>query len=386
MVSRIMFSGDIERKAEEDLIKLLIYKEPKPHQLNYSPYILRRVNESLNVQGQTIGLGFLSEKEIIDSYWSNIELPLQNDLNMRIIFGTNIGCYNEIVLLIKNNQIRKKINLELDDISKLKPKNPLVYRFRTTIKDNYIDNICEQIRVLAVEKELKIHTDIFYLEKEIIEVENTKFQWISTEQLKFKCYRCNFCEFPSNYAVNPIPNISHEGGMVTFNNRICFPSNLPTVTSDEIQKISLRTGESLNEFCRPIFGLIEKDGQCFDITFGLNQNNGICVFQDVEKRECRIRDISPLNCKSYPFLINCVKDNFIEMDVDFSCPGVGTGKAIDKKKLSKEYSLRLKKSTKKDIYKLEDLKEIWSEIIPYVDKERINEDEIEYAQKVFLKD
>jgi len=386
MVSRIKFLGDIQKKAEEDLKKLLIYKKPKPHQFNYSPYILRRVNESLNEKSQSIGLGYLSESKIISKYWSSIILPFQSELYLRIVFGTCVDCYDEIVVFIKNQEIREKIITDLDQIAKLKPKNPLVFRFRTPYKDNIIDNICEQIRIIAVEKEIKFHTDVFYAEKEIENGNGIEIQWNLPHDLKFKCQRCNLCEIPSSTSVNPIPNSfkNDEGELLTFNNRICFPSNLPTLQYEEAKNISLITEKPLIEFCRPILAFKGKDGKLQDVTFALNQDQGICVFQDMEKQMCTIREEAPLNCLSYPLAISETANKLIVIDVDFSCPGVGYGSKIERDKIIQNIIRNRENDSSDSLYTLKELKDKWKGLTVFYNEGRVEQEEIDYAQEVYL--
>ncbi len=388
MVSRIKFFSDIQKKAEEDLKKLLIYKNPKPHHFNYSPYILRRVNEKLHENGQSIGLGYLSTTEIFEKYWNSASLPLQSELYLRIVFGTCVDCYDEIVVFIKNQQIKDKIIEELNQIAKLKPKNPLVFRFRTPHKDNTIDNICEQIRIIAVEKEIIFHTDVYYTEKEIEKLEEFEIQWNLPSNFKFECQRCNLCELPSSTSVNPIPNTfkNDRGELLTFDNRICFPSNLPTLLHKEAECISLETEIPLNELCKPVLAMKGEKDNLIDIAFALCQVDGICVFQDLEKQTCNIRDQAPLNCISYPLTISEVTNNLIAIDVDYSCLGVGLGREFDRKKLIDQIIERAGYNRTDTLSTLKELKEKWKGITVFYNEERVEQKEIDFAQNVYHKD
>lgn len=389
MVSRYLLFGDIEKKAEEDLKLLLMKKNPLPQEFYYSPFILRSVHKKLLEKGKSIGLGFLSDRNIIDTYWDRISLPIESEILVRIIYGTQIGCQDELVVFFKNNEVRENIQQELSDIQKLKPKNDLVYRFRSLSRNDNVDNICEKIRAISFEKKRNIITKMIYLERQEFQLNNKKFVWNVPSSFKLKCKRCNLCELPSHYSVNPIPNIMNEENVkncFTFENRICFPCNLPTLSYHEIEKISNNRKLQVQDFCRPILIFEDLEDNRIEYLFALNQKNGICIFQNTKKNRCEIHNISPLNCKSYPLLISDLNEEEIVIELDFSCPGIDFKGKTNLRKLSKEYNQNLSNRSELQNVGLESLQKKWKDLKIWKDKERIKLEEVEIAYDIFFQE
>jgi Fe-S-cluster containining protein len=387
MVSRHLLFGDIENKAEEDLKLLLTKKNPLPQEFHYSPFILRSVNEKLLEEGMSIGLGFVSDRAIIDNYWSTISLPIEGEIEVRIIYGTQIGCQDELVIFIKNNEIKRKILKEISDIQKLKPKNNLVYRFRSILRNDDVDNICENIRAISYEKNVKLHTDMIYLERKEIQVNETKFIWNIPSKIKLKCKRCNLCELPSHYSVNPIPNImEEEKNCFTFENRICFPCNLPTLSYNEIEDISKKKNLEIQDFSRPILTIEDTKSNTYDYLFALKQKNGLCIFQNTKNNSCLIHNISPLNCKSYPLMISDLSEKEIIIELDFSCPGITFESTINTLKKSKRYYQEINKRNELPDISFELLSQTWKDLMIWKDKERVKIDEVEIAYDMFFQE
>ena len=386
MVSRFLICENIEKKAEEDLLTILLSDNPNPQYFNYSPYILRSVNEKLLEEGKSIGLGYIADRKIIDSYWQSNPYQISTDLEMRIIYGTHIGCTDEIILFLKDNNVREKLLSDLNEIKQLRIRNNFLLRFRTRFKDNTIDDICEQIRVFTYEKNLKIKTKVFYLNAFEIEKEDYRVKLNLPEKPLYKCLRCNYCEYPTNFSANPIPNSLGrvKEPLITFRNRICFPCNLPTLSYDEIVEISTQMKYSKKDFSRPIFGQKNFSNKKLDACFALKQNNGICIFQDLEKKECRIYKHAPFNCKFYPFLVSKFDNKELIVDLDFSCPGVGQGSIVKSQDLIEKLHTNLKKTDAKTEFSIKELEEIWDNQIIWNEGERVKEADIAFSKEVFF--
>lgn len=386
MVSRFLIYADIEKKAEEDLLSILISDNPDPKLFNYSPYILRRVNEKLLEDGRSIGLGYISDRKIVDSYWESNPYEMKNDLEMRVIYGSHVECPDEILLYLKDSTVRNKLLSELESIPKLRIRNNFLFRFRSKYRDDTIYNICEQIRSLAVEKNLKLYTEIFYLETKITETDNFLIRWNIPEKSFFKCIKCNFCEYPSNFSANPIPNNlgNLEEFLITFENRICFPCNLPSLSYSEAIKISEEYNHPLHEISRPIFGKEKVNIEEIEVNFCIKQNDGLCIFQEIKARECRIHKHAPFNCKFYPFLVSKVNDDEIIVDLDFSCPGVGKGNSVNLEKKLSQLQAYLNKTTKQFEISKDEIENIWGKQAIWREGERVTEEDVKYSKTAFF--
>ncbi|MCG3219917.1 MAG: hypothetical protein H7641_00925 [Candidatus Heimdallarchaeota archaeon] len=386
MVSRFLICKDIEKKAEEDLLSILISDKPDPKLFNYSPYILRRVNEKLLEDGKSIGLGYISDRKLIDSYWESNLYEMKNDLEMRIIYGSHLECSDEILLFLKNNTVRDTILSGLESIPSLRIRNNFLFRFRTQYRDSTIDDICEQIRSLAVEKNLKLETEIFYLTTHVIETDNFLIRWNIPEKFFFKCIKCNFCEYPSNFSANPIPNNlgNIEEFLITFENRICFPCNLPSLNYSEAMKISEEYNYSLHDFSRPIFGKEKVNTEKIEADLCIQQRNGLCLFQDNKTRECLIYKHAPFNCKFYPLLLSKVNDNEIIIDLDFSCPGIGKGSRVNIQKKLSQLQAYLNKTTQKFEISLDKIENIWGNQTIWREGERVTSEDVKYSKTAFF--
>ncbi|NPD88284.1 MAG: hypothetical protein HGN29_06155 [Asgard group archaeon] len=386
MVSRFLICEDIEKKAEEDLLSILISDNPDPKLFNYSPYILRRVNEKLLEDGKSIGLGYISDRKLVDSYWESNPYEMKNDLEMRVIYGSHTECPDEILLFLKDISVRNKILSNLESIPKLRIRNDYLFRFRTHYRDSTIDDICEQIRSLAVEKNLKIETKIFYLTTKVIEAENVLIRWNIPEKCFFECLSCNYCEYPSNFSANPIPNNlgNIEEFLVTFKNRICFPCNLPSLSYSEAIRISEELKYTLSDFSRPIFGKEKVNIGKIDIGLCLKQKNGICTFQELKNRECIIYKYAPFNCKFYPFLVSKVDENEIIVDLDFSCPGIGKGNRVNIQKKLNQLQTYLNKTTQQFEMSLVEIEKTWGKQVIWNEGERVIAEDVKYSKTAFF--
>ena len=131
-MTRLLINEGIQQKAEEDLLKLMIGENLQPEFFHYSPYILRIINEKLLEKGISLALGEKTDKKLIDKYWKDLTLPIEVDIIVRKIDGSNVNSSYELVILIKDDATRSKIWEDLYSLKKLKPisvnpclKNPV---------------------------------------------------------------------------------------------------------------------------------------------------------------------------------------------------------------------------------------------------------------------
>ncbi|MHA1954058.1 MAG: YkgJ family cysteine cluster protein [Candidatus Heimdallarchaeaceae archaeon] len=386
MASRFLICEDIEKKAEEDLLSILISDNPEPKLFNYSPYILRRVNEKLLEEGRSIGLGYISDKKLVDLYWESNPYEMKNDLEMRIIYGSHVECPDEILLFLKDDTVRNKLLSDLESIPKLRIRNNYLFRFRTHYRNSTIDEICEQIRSLAVEKNLKVETEIFYLETRTTEIDNFLIHWNIPEKLLFKCLKCNFCEYPSNFSANPIPNNlgNVKEFLITFENRICFPCNLPSLSYSEAIEISEEYNYSLHDISKPIFGKEKVNIEKIEVSLCLKQKNGLCIFQEKKTRKCKIYNHAPFHCKFYPFLVSKIDDKEIVVDLDYSCPGVGKGSSVIIENKLSQIQAYLNQTTQQFETSIDEIENIWGKQIIWKEGERVTEEDVMYSKSAFF--
>jgi len=380
MVIRHQIKTSIIERADDDLKTLLFVKEPKAEDFNYSPLILRVVNEYLLERGLGIGLGDINNKEIIDKYWRSAAFPIESDVLFRFIIGTESYPFLQLFIFFKNVGVRNKLYNDFDKITKLKRKNPLTYVATSYLEDTQMYDLLEECRAIVEEKGLKFNTEeIKVKEKEIIK-QDVRIKYLVPDNLTFQCQRCNMCELPSNYSVNPIENLP-EGNKetISINHRVCFPCNLPTLTFTEAEEISKRLKRELSEFTQPLLLIKDKLSNQTELIIGLKQKEGICIFQDLANHACSIHRFKPFNCLTYPILVSYEK-NQITVECDFSCIGIGKGDKINLSKLT-EISLKHFLETYNkgtfDIYKIE---EIWGKNSYYFDKKRVTEDDIKIAK------
>lgn len=323
-MTRLLINDGIKQKAEEDLSKLLMGKNLEPNSFNYSPFILRCINEKLLEKGYSIGLGVRSKKEIIDNYWNDLILPLGYDVILRMVDNQTINQSQELIILIKDNITRNKIWNELYNIKTIRPKNDRIIRGTTSIFDkNKMDDQIKDIEIILKKHSLNYVIEYYEPTREKISLDNIKFDLVLPPDISFSCKRCNMCELPSNYSVNPIPNRCEQPfSELLSSERIGFPSNMVSISVSEVKEIASALNKELEEFTQPILLVKRKTGEIADFQLALKQNDGICVFQNLKAKHCTIHDIRPLNCQTYPFMISPIENDHFLIEVDYSCPGI----------------------------------------------------------------
>jgi len=327
-MTRLFITENITRESEEDLERLLLSVDKRAELFNYSPFILRIVNELLLEQGYSVGLGYKSTRAIIDNYWKGIRLPIQSDVVIRIIDHVNIDYFWGIVVLLRDRVVHNKMWDDLYSITKLKPKNDLIFRgIFSNFEESSLNSIVEQIKSIVDKNSLSYKIEKYVISKKTTTVENKVVDLYLPPDASFSCKMCSMCELPSNYSINPIPNKSTQHFQSLFTcQRIGFPSNLACLSLYEAIEISTKRQERLEKFCKPVIFSKNKEGVIVDYQLALNQNNGLCIFFDKDKGLCKIHEYKPLNCFSYPFLITKINDTQISIELDFSCPGLFKGK------------------------------------------------------------
>ncbi|MHA1687211.1 MAG: YkgJ family cysteine cluster protein [Candidatus Heimdallarchaeaceae archaeon] len=385
MLSRAYISYNITKLAEDDLLKILCQKEPEPKEFWYSPLILRRVHENLIEEGKTIGLGKLTPKKVIEKYWQEYQIPIQNDVELRLIMGEKVGLLDELVILCKNTSISKILREDLlSNCPPLKLRNEIVFRVRDA---EDIENIVEIIRTILVEKAVSYATTQLYLERKEINKNGQKFVFIVPSNISFSCKRCNMCELPSLYTVNPIPNRSGYD-ITSYDYRIAYPSNLPTLSLKEAEQISSKTKLPISSFCKPVLSIRKKGTKYVETVFALEQYAGICVFQNLKTRKCLIHKNNPLNCKTYPFLVNRQSEKELVIEVDYVCPGLSFDKNFEPDPLIQliKHWLETCDSSKLTHITGKEISIFWPLLECFKNGERVRKEEIVYAKNVFCKE
>lgn len=323
-MTRSLLIDSIIQDAEEDLMRLLIEEDLDPKKFNYSPYILRCINEKILKNGFSLGLGYKSRKSLIDKYWNKLTLPLKADVIIRIINRLEINQDYQVVILLKNSDIQKILWNDLYELKSIKPRNDRVFTGIVSVfKEKKINTIINEITVILEKKKLSFVLEEYLLMQNEITKGDKIFHLFVPESFDYSCSKCNMCEFPSNYSINPIPNKCNQPySELLSSERIGFPSNLVCLELSEIEQISNEIEMRLEEYSLPILVIKEMSGKVTDIQFGLKQNKGICIFQDLHTNNCKIHNIKPNNCRLYPFILTDKGDNHYSVELDFSCPGV----------------------------------------------------------------
>ncbi len=380
-MTRLLINEGIAQKAEEDLEKLLMSSSLDAISFNYSPFILRIVNEIILEKGSCLALGEKTEKGLIDNYWTNLDLEQETDILVRIVGDSKKDISWSIIILIKNNEIKEKVWEDLYRLKKLRPKNDRVFRGTfSKFKDDSRDSIIRQITDIFAKNSLTYKIEDFLLQKIIRKPSNNLFEFLIPLDIGFSCTSCNMCELPSSYSINPIPNVNDKPFQDMFTKlRIGFPSNLACLSLSEGLDISSETNQRIEEFCHPILFSKNKEGVIIDYQLALNQEQGLCVFHNKETGLCNIHDSKPLSCFSYPFLIHQQSDNHFSIELDFSCPGIERELSSSLELLLDEIQNRLLKKDLpsinfNDAYSLK-----WNLLDYFKDGERVYQEDIEEA-------
>ncbi len=387
-MTRLLINEGIQQKAEEDLLKLMIGENLQPEFFNYSPYILRFVNEKLLEKGISLGLGEKTEKKLIDRYWKDLTLPMEVDIIIRKIDGIIINSSYELVIFIKDDATRSKILDDLYSLKKLKPRNDRVFRGTfSQFEDISIDEILNQLHDILEKNSLTFKVENYVLKRKQTKKGDTLFESIFSSNISFSCLFCNMCELPSNYSVNPIPNKNEHPFQDLFTEkRIGFPSNLACLSLDEGIEISSVVNKRIEEFCYPIIYLKNKSGEIIDFQLALRQKEGICVFQDRKNGKCTIHESKPLNCFSYPFMLQKVDNNHFTIEIDFSCPGIREENQLSEYNFVNEIFRRISKGNITDLSFKEVLSLKWDLSEYFKDGERVSQDEIDEASNFIIEE
>ncbi len=387
-MTRLLIDEGLQQKAEEDLLKLMIGENLQPESFYYSPYILRIINEKLLETGISVGLGEKTDRNLIDTYWKDLTLPIDVDVIIRRIDGVKVNSSLELIVLIKDDTIKSIIWDDLYSLKKMKPRNERVFRGTfSQFGDTSIDEILNQLHEILEKNSLNFKDENYILKREQTVNDNILFESMFSSNIGFSCLFCNMCELPSNYSVNPIPNKNEQPFQELFTEkRIGFPSNLASLSLDEGIEISSVINKRIEEFCYPIIYLKNKLGDIIDFQLALRQNEGVCVFQDGKKGRCTIHESKPLSCFSYPFMIHTVDNNHFTIEVDFSCPGIREESQHPENPFMDEILRRISEEDITDLSFKEILSLKWDLSEYYRDGERVLQDEINEASNFIIEE
>jgi len=99
--------------------------------------------------------------------------------------------------------------------------------------------------------------------------------------------------------------------------RVSEDSNLVLVSAPEIRKIMKKTGLSWDEIAEPYPDFLkDPDGTEYTFNWAIKREGSSCIFLN-DSGKCRIYDIRPDICRTYPFMI---QDGEL---LTFECPGIG---------------------------------------------------------------
>lgn len=387
-MTRFFINKQITEKAEEDLMRLFLVENPDPSDFNYSPFILRMVVEQLIKEGQTIGVGYIDSKSILDRYWNSVNLHLSTAIMIRIVKGLEAGKENTIILMLNDEETRIKVFEELVENTKLRARNQRVLVFSSNLPLERLQDVYNSILKIIDAYSITYTIEKYVLKEKIVELDGFVYYWIVPENFGFNCNSCNMCEFPSHFSVNPIPNKSDHPvfNMATFDNRIAFPSNIAVLSTNELEKITKKTDEKKEEIARPISGFTKNYEEFYEVVYTLKQEQGKCIFQDLEEKKCLIHSFKPLNCKSYPIMINVLGNKEYELEVDFTCPGImKKGPLVDIEELTTTFHNVLKKDNeekeKNSTTCISDFPIEWKKYTIWKEKERVLKKDLSIAKK-----
>lgn len=158
------------------------------------------------------------------------------------------------------------------------------------------------------------------------------------EIVKFKCQRCGTC--------------CHHNRPLDFEELIpmerlkefCERSNLIYLTEKDINSISRRTGKEPAQFVDTLY---DYDG-CFvkvkdnarkvilDLPVMKSKADTTCTFYE---NGCTIYPVRPIACRLFPFRVEEETapngDTLLNIGYNPTCPGIGKGEVVDKRKLER---------------------------------------------------
>jgi len=187
------------------------------------------------------------------------------------------------------------------------------------------------------------------------------------EDVKFKCQRCGSCchhRRPEEFG-DLVPQDRIE--------EFWEKSNLIYLTEKDINRISRRTRLDPEEFVDTLYE--DKKGSVrvadggskviLDMPVMKTKDDGTCIFY--KDNGCTIYSLRPIACRLFPFLV--VEDSTPKGDIllnisyNPTCPGIGKGKKVDRKKLEKMVTDQFTQRTEQILPKIQKLS-IEGKILP----------------------
>ncbi|MHC1631171.1 MAG: YkgJ family cysteine cluster protein [Methanotrichaceae archaeon] len=159
------------------------------------------------------------------------------------------------------------------------------------------------------------------------------------QNVSFKCQRCGSC------CHHRRPKVF--GDLVSQDRLEDFwtKSNLIYLTKKDIQRISQRTRLDSANFVDTLYEdktgsvRVEDSGKkvILDLPIMKTKKDGTCVFY--EEGKCKIYPFRPAACRLFPFVVveESTPEGNILLKISYNptCPGIGKGKEVDRKKLEK---------------------------------------------------
>jgi len=158
---------------------------------------------------------------------------------------------------------------------------------------------------------------------------------------RFRCQRCGSCchhRRPDEFEDLVPPERQAE---------FVEKSNLIYLTEKDIEKISRRTGLGPEEFVDTLYddkkGSVRVEDGGGKVILDLpvmksRESDGACVFYK-EGKGCTIYPVRPTACRLFPFVVveKSGPEGGIILEIKYNptCPGMGKGKAPDRRKLEK---------------------------------------------------
>ena len=156
--------------------------------------------------------------------------------------------------------------------------------------------------------------------------------------IRFQCQRCGSCchhkrplEFDDLIPSEQIENFWRS-------------SNLIYLTEKDVGAISKRTGKRPSDFVDTLYDYdgcyvkIEDEGRkvILDLPVMKSKEDTTCVFY---RDGCSIYPVRPIACRLFPFRVEekTLPNGDLLLDISYNatCPGIGMGRIVDKKKLEK---------------------------------------------------
>jgi hypothetical protein len=156
------------------------------------------------------------------------------------------------------------------------------------------------------------------------------------DNIRFKCQRCGSCchhkrplEFDDLIPAEQIEDFWRS-------------SNLIYLTEKDVHAISNRTGMRPSDFVDTLYDYsecyvkIEDEGRrvILDLPVLKSKEDTTCVFY---QEGCSIYSVRPIACRLFPFRVEeeTLDNGDILLNISYNptCPGIGKGKMVDKKKL-----------------------------------------------------